>query len=256
MEVIKSNTTIQALQIGMGILEVMSKQDRPLKFTDIHELTNISKSNLYKYLNTFIQLGILYRDQESGTYDLGSKLIEYGMIASDRENVVERVTPYLREISKEASCTVTYSIWTSNGPMIINIFNSFQGINIGAQIGTILPPTSAAGKVFLAFQDPGVTIDWKEAEVKKLGPAQHQRLDKEIEAVRQKEIAYAKEPLIASVSSISFPILNFKKTLLGVVAVVGFTEQISTDENNDLNLFIKDKSKQINKIFGYVPEDV
>lgn len=255
MEVVKSNTTIQALQIGMGILEVMSKQDKPVKFTEIHELTSISKSNLYKYLNTFIQLGILYRDQETGTYDFGSKLIEYGMIASDRENVVERVTPYLREISKEASCTVTYSIWTSSGPMIINIFNSFQGINIGAQIGTILPPTSAAGKVFLTFQDADATHDWKEAELKRLGAAEQQQLKNEIEAVRQKEIAFAKEPLIASVSSISFPILNFKKNLLGVVAVVGFTEQISTDEDNELNVFIKNKSKQINKIFGYVPEE-
>jgi len=250
MEVIKSNTTIQALQIGMGILEVIAKHDKPLKFTEIADLTNISKSNLYKYLNTFIQLGILYRDHDMGTYELGSKLIEYGTIAANRENIVERITPYLREISKHSSCTVTYSIWTPNGPMIINIFTSFQGINIGAQIGSILPITSSAGKIFLAFHDPSIIQDWKEQEFKKLSPAEQQQLESEMEGIRKNEFGFAKEPIIASVSSVSFPILNFKKDLLGAAAVVGFSEQISNDEKDELNIQIKDISKKINDIFG------
>ncbi|WP_374724133.1 IclR family transcriptional regulator [Calidifontibacillus erzurumensis] len=251
MEVIKSNTTIQALQTGIGILEVIAKHDKPLKFSEIAELTNISKSYLYKYLNTFIQLGFLYRDQDKGTYELGSKLIEFGMIAADRENVVERITPYLREISKHSSCTVTYSIWTSNGPMIINIFNSFQGINIGAQVGTILPITSAAGKIFLAFHDHDIIKEWKEAEFKKLSPAEKEKLENELEHIRRSEFSFAKEPIIASVSSVSFPVLNFKNNLLGAVAVVGFSEQISDDENDELNVFIKEMRRKINDIFGH-----
>ncbi|MEH7495390.1 helix-turn-helix domain-containing protein [Neobacillus niacini] len=46
----------------MGIVETIAKQGRPLKFSEIQELTQITKSNLYKYLNTFTQLCILYRN--------------------------------------------------------------------------------------------------------------------------------------------------------------------------------------------------
>ncbi len=62
MAIIKTGTTIQSLQIGLGILDLVAKQEKPLKFTDIQELTQITKSNLYKYLNTLTQLGLLYRD--------------------------------------------------------------------------------------------------------------------------------------------------------------------------------------------------
>ncbi|WP_308162573.1 hypothetical protein [Bacillus sp. ISL-7] len=34
----------------------MAKQGRPLKFPDIQDLTQITKSKLYKYLNTFTLL--------------------------------------------------------------------------------------------------------------------------------------------------------------------------------------------------------
>ena len=63
MEVVKSNSMIQSLQIGIGILEVIAEQNRPLKFVEIQELTGLTKSNLYKYINTFVHSQMLYRDQ-------------------------------------------------------------------------------------------------------------------------------------------------------------------------------------------------
>ncbi|WKB36083.1 helix-turn-helix domain-containing protein [Terrilactibacillus sp. S3-3] len=84
MEVRKKGLTIQSLQIGIDIIDVISKQGKPLKFTDIQQLTQMTKSNLYKYLNTLVQTGLLYRDKASGHYTLGAKLIQYGMAAADQ----------------------------------------------------------------------------------------------------------------------------------------------------------------------------
>ncbi|GAA3312515.1 hypothetical protein GCM10020331_000450 [Ectobacillus funiculus] len=151
----------------MGIVDLIAKQGRPLKiFGYSRSNSNYKKSNLYKYLNTFTQLGILYRDKESGAYVLGSKLIEYGMIAADQENVVDRITPYLKEINERSLSTVLYSVWTHNGPMIVKEFNANQGYNIGAQMGTLLPLLSATGKVFTTFMDEQITREWKEKELK------------------------------------------------------------------------------------------
>ncbi|WP_256238638.1 IclR family transcriptional regulator C-terminal domain-containing protein [Bacillus sp. EB600] len=51
--------------------------------------------------------------------------------------------------------------------------------------------------------------------------------------IREKEISFAREPLVASVSSVSFPVLNYKKNILGAVTVVGFSEKIPTNETED-----------------------
>jgi DNA-binding IclR family transcriptional regulator len=245
MEVVKSNSMIQSLQIGIGILEIMAEQNRPLKFVEIQELTGLSKSNLYKYINTFVHSQMLYRDHETGSYVLGSKLIKFGMVAADQENVLGRITPYLETLSKKSNCSVTYSIWTENGPMVIKLFNSNVGFNIGVQVGTVLPPGSSAGKTFLAFKERHAIEEWKEKELGKLPSEQREAFEQELQQIRQKEISFANEPIVPSVSSVSFPVFNYQKQLLGAVAVVGFNEQIPKTEDEPLSQYIKEISKQI-----------
>lgn len=253
MEVTKKGTTIQSLQIGMDIVDLIAKQGKPLKFSDIQDLTKITKSNLYKYLNTFTQLGILYRDKGSGAYVLGSKLIEYGMAAVDQENVIDRIAPYLQEINEKSLSTVLYSIWTHNGPMIVREFNVNQGYNIGAQMGTLLPLLSATGKVFTAFMNEQIIREWREKELKQAPPEKVEELEEECKSIREKEIAFAREPLVSSVSSVSFPVFNYKKKLLGAVTIVGFSELIPHNEEEELSKYLMNTSKEISGSFGYKP---
>jgi DNA-binding IclR family transcriptional regulator len=255
MEKVKKGTTIQSLEIGMGILDFIARQAKPCKFTDIQEHTQITKSNLYKYLNTFTQLGILYRDRDLGSYVLGSRLIEYGMAAVDQENVLDRIIPYLEELNSITQSTILFSIWTQSGPMVIKMLNVSHGFNIGAQIGTVLPPNSASGKIFMAFMDETSIKDWKEAERNRMLPEQFMQLETEVMMIKEKEISFGQETLVPSAASISIPVLNYKKNLLGSITIVGFMNQISTNENEDLSKLIIEISKQISKSFGYNKEN-
>ncbi|WP_419954051.1 IclR family transcriptional regulator [Neobacillus niacini] len=251
MEMIKKGTTIQSLEVGMGIVDSIAKQGRPLKFSEIQELTQITKSNLYKYLNTFTQLGLLFRYKDTGEYVLGSKLIEYGMAAVDQENVIDRISPYLHEINDKFSSTVLFSSWTHNGPMIIKDYNKNRGINIGAQIGTILPIRSASGKVFMAYMEEQMIREWKEKEFMQIPLEKLSQLEAECKIIREKEIAFAREPLVPSVSSVSIPVLNYQRKLLGSITVVGFSETIPQDENNELSQFLLSISKELSAGFGF-----
>ncbi len=253
MQVIKKATAIQSLQIGMGIVDLIAKQGRPLKFSNIHDLTKLTKSNLHKYLNTFTQSGILYRDKESGAYVLGSKLIEYAMAAVDHENVVDRITPYLQEINEKSLSTVLYSGWTYNGPMIVREFNINRGYNIGAQMGTFLPIFSATGKIFMTFMDEPMIREWKERELKQTRPEKINHLEEECKLIREKKISFAREPLVSSVSPVSFPVFNYKKKLLGAVTLVGFSEFIPNEEEEEFSRYLMSMSKEISGIFGYKP---
>lgn len=255
MEIAKKGTTIQSLQIGIGIIDLIANEGRPLKFSEIHEISQITKSNLYKYLNTLTQAGILYREKESGSYILGSKLIEYGMAAIDEENVVDRVTPFMQEINAKSMNTVLYSIWTINGPMIAKEINSKQGYNqgynIGAKVGTFLPVLSATGKVFATFLDNQITEEWTQKELADFTPENLQQFEEECNVIREKEISFATEPLVSSVSSVAFPIFNYKKDLLGTITVVGFSERIPAHEDEELSQYLISSSKEISGTFGY-----
>lgn len=254
MNEIKKGTVIQSLQVGISILDLIARHGQPMSFTEIFEKTQITKSNLYKYLNTFTQLGMLYRDKKSGTYLLGSKMVEYGMAAVNQENLVERVTPFMHDINRECNETVLLSVWTSNGPMVIQIVNSHQRINIGAEMGTYLPLLSAAGRVFAAFMEPLRIEKWMQEHTATFSPERKKSLETELQAIREQRISFAREPLVSSVSSVALPILNFKRTMLGALIVVGFSQSIPDHVDHPLSQYLLRMGKEISEAFGFAEE--
>lgn len=251
MSEVKSTTTIQSLQQGFQILDLVASREEPIKFNEIHEATQITKSNLYKYLNTLTLYDMLYRDKETGLFSLGSRLVEYGMIAVNRDNVIDRTSSTLQEISRISKCTALLATWSPNGPIVAKITNHNSGLNIGAQIGTHLPILSATGKVFAAFIEASVVQDWQLQQMSEMNHEQKLALESEIELIRTNGVSFAKEPLVPMISSVSVPILNYANHLLGAIVVVGFTNLVPQHMDDEMSVFILEKSKEISKTFGH-----
>ena len=244
-------TVIQSLEIGIQLVDLIVQNGQPMKFNDICQSSGLTKSNLYKYLNTLTRLGLLYRDPESGQYHLGSRLIEYGMAAIDREDLIDRIIPHLQEINNHCQETVLLHMWTDQGPMVVKMFSSHQGLNIGAKIGTLLPLRSAAGKIFAAFLDEALLKDWKEREWNKLSPAEQDDLSRELEHIRQTYVSFAREPLVPFISSVGFPIFNYERKLMASFTVVGFSQDIPQDPSHPLCNYLLEKSREISYICGW-----
>ncbi|MCA1028020.1 IclR family transcriptional regulator [Cytobacillus kochii] len=243
----QKQATIQSIQVGMRIIDLLVASGEPLRLSDIQEKTGITKSNLYKYLNTFTELDILYKDKHNGQYQLGSKLIEYGVAAIGQEDVISRVLPYLKDLSQQLDNTCLLTTWTYNGPIISKIWNPGHAYNIGAQLGSLLPPLSSTGKIFESFLDSATTKDW----IKVMGKEGKGNVVEEINRVRQERIAFANEPLIPTVSSVSIPIFNYNQELLSAITVVGFSESIPKDPSADKSQSIIKVGKEISAQFGY-----
>ena len=58
----KIHSTVQSLEIGFSVIEIIAESPIPLKFNEIQERSNMTKSNLYKYLNTLTKIGVITRD--------------------------------------------------------------------------------------------------------------------------------------------------------------------------------------------------
>ncbi|MBB6445273.1 IclR family transcriptional regulator [Bacillus benzoevorans] len=247
----KNHTMIQSLQVGMSIVDIIAAKEQPLKFSEIQELTHITKSNLYKYLNTLTHLQLLYRDKRSGAYMLGSKIIEYGRSAIGHQDIIATVTPFLQELGQDTSLTVLLVIESPNGPVVANIWNTNHMFNIGAQIGTQLPILSATGKVFSAFPTSYIIQDWKKRELDKLTLEEKTMLAKEEQKLIMNGISLSKEALVQNVISAASPIFNYNMELLGTITLVGFLPFFEQDENHAASQKLIEAAKEVSHIFGY-----
>lgn len=254
MEQQKNATIIQSLQTGIQIIDLIAEQGHPLKFNEIQELSGITKSNLYKYLNTLTQLGLLYRDKKQNTYSLGSKLIEYGMAATGSKDLIGKVTPYLQDISRQTSLTALLAVWTHDGPVIANIWSANYGLNIGAQIGTNLPLLSSSGKIFATFKDMIYIKEWRLKELSKIPESLRKEFEEEQQEIAKNHFAYSKEPIVEQVSSFSVPIFDYNNDLLGALTIVGFTSLVPQSPDDEVSQYVLNCAKEISESFGYQPK--
>lgn len=250
MEMNKAST-IGSLVHGVNIIDVVAQSDNPLKFTEIQELTGISKSNLYKYLNTLTQLDLLYRDTKQGHYSLGYKFLEYGNAAMKNNDITSKLSSYFKEISNLTNMTTSLSVWVNDTPVITNIWNTNYGLNIGAQIGTKLPLLSAAGKVHATFANREEVYNWMEQEQTKNPAFPVEEFQNELLEIRKSHIAFAKEPLTKHVSSLSLPILDYKNELVAACTIIGFSEQVPKDKSSEIVQEIIEINKEMSRAFGY-----
>lgn len=251
MENTKAPAVIQSLQAGLKILELMGREKVPLKFTDIQRLSGMTKSNLYKYLNTLCLSGMIFRNPSTNTYVLGQKLIELGTTAMGNNDLVEHAAPYIKKIIEETKLTALLAIPSPNGPLITQIWSPEYGINIGAQIGTNLPLTSSTGLVFSAFGKSSDLKNWEKISLQKLSIDELKSF--QIEVVQTQETYFASkiEPLIEHVSSFSVPILNFKEDLIGAITVVSFTELVPKTSNHKISQFVLGIAKELSVEHGF-----
>lgn len=238
----KSRDTIQSLRLGISIIDCLAEEGRPLKVADIQEKTKITKSNLYKYLNTLLEANIIYREPEAGLYYLGSKLIQYGMAAIENQDIVARITPYLQELSQKTKSSVIFAVPTYSGPIIVKIIRSNQILNIGAELGALLPANSSAGKVFHVFSSNWVVENWE-------GQAESIISKEEFSMIQKEKIAFAREPLINEISSVAIPVISFDSELIGVISVVGFTSDIPGTLEHQTSKYIQEMQEEISKNF-------
>lgn len=91
---------IQSLEIGLNILEIIATYNKPLKFSEIQNITSMTKSNLHKYLTTLHEFGAIQRNPDN-TYSLGHKLIQLGNLAQGQTSIVEVVIPYLKKSARK-----------------------------------------------------------------------------------------------------------------------------------------------------------
>ena len=238
----KSRDTIQSLQLGISIIDCLAKANRPLKVAEIQEATQITKSNLYKYLNTLLEANLIYRNPDTGFYDLGSKLIQYGMAAIENQDVVAKITPYLQEMGQHTNSSVIFAVPTYSGPIIVKIIRSNHILNIGAELGALLPANSSAGKIFRVFSSKWVIDNWE-------GQADSVISEDEYAAIQNEKIAFATEPLISEVSSVAIPVFSFNEELIGIISIVGFTSDITETLQNETSQYIQNMQSEISQIF-------
>jgi DNA-binding IclR family transcriptional regulator len=208
---------IQSVEIGMRVIEALRAAAAPLHLKDLAKASGLPTSNCHRYVVSFVRTGFLVQDLASGRYDLGPRLLQAGLAALARIDVIAVGTAALERIVDKTGHTGLLSVWADLGPTIVRWMPGVAAVRTSLSTGSTLPLlTSATGRVFLAFLPSRQTSQLlaQEALSDNIEPAPL------IVSVRSAGIARVSGDHIPGLSAVAAPVLDAQGEAMAVITLV------------------------------------
>jgi DNA-binding IclR family transcriptional regulator len=212
---------INSVEIGIRILEIVVELKTPSSLKNITELSDMSTSQVHRYLSSLVNCGLLRQEANSGLYDLGLKSLNIGLSALSRIDPISIISSATHYFSRQLGHTCLLSIWSINGPIIINWFSGSPPVYTTLTIGSVMPvTTSATGKVFMSFLQNKTIEPFLKSEGGKLSLENNKELLKSRDEIRSSGISAVKGSLITGLRAYASPVFGPQNVLIATLTVI------------------------------------
>jgi IclR family KDG regulon transcriptional repressor len=145
--------TLVAIDMLFGILQALG-EEREIGITELSQRVMMSKSTVYRFLQTMKSLGYVAQEGESEKYSLTLKLFELGARALQNVDLIRSADIQMRELSRLTKETVHLGALDEDSIVYIHKIDSMYNLRMYSRIGRRNPLYSTAiGKVLLAWRD-------------------------------------------------------------------------------------------------------
>ncbi len=139
------------------VLDLLGTSPRGLGVSEVARELDVHRSTASRLLATLAASRIVERDERSGRYRLGARIVGLAASAVARLPVVSQARPELEHLSMISSETSNLSILDGTHVIYVDQVTPAQTVVMASWVGRRSPAhASSSGKVILAFSDPGL----------------------------------------------------------------------------------------------------
>ena len=102
---------------ALAIIECVGKSPRPLKASEVAQLTKLERATTFRILIYLTSLGYLFKDVTNNLYTLGHKIFEFGDKSEYLKTLASYSLDYIQNLSRETQL-ITY-LAVLEGPHIV-----------------------------------------------------------------------------------------------------------------------------------------
>lgn len=243
--------------LAFAILKALIAAGRSATLRDLAKAVQLTPSRTHRFLAGLIKVGVVTQNRESGKYDLGPGLIELGMNALRRVDVIKLGIEATEALAADTGLVSILCIWGGDGPTVIKWA---QGKMISAfhiREGVGLPLlTTATGKVFLAFLPAHQTEKIVADQIQSLNVAGATVELAEIErmkaAIRRKGIASSHGKTYPEFTAVSCPVFDHNGGIKLALTLMGDSSVQPVDEDGAVAATLKSAARELSAKIGYI----
>jgi IclR family acetate operon transcriptional repressor len=211
---------VASVERAFAVLDALADGSE-LGTNEIARRCGINASTVSRLLATLASARYVEHVVESGRYRLSLRLVELGNAVLGRLDLRELARPHLQALVQETGETATLSAPGEHDAVTVDFAHSSSAVQSVAQLGRpSIGHATAAGKVMLAFGE----VELPEEPLQAFTPrtiATRDGLLRELERVRRRGYAEARDEREVGLSAIAAPVLDSSGALAGILGVQG-----------------------------------
>ena len=247
-----AKTSIQVIDRMMDLIDVLSSAGKPVNLKELSKLTTLHPSTAHRILNALAHYRIIDR-VDTGSYKLGTRLLELGNITKARIDVREEALPHMRELHQQLQETVNLSIRQGDEMVYVErVASERSAMRVAHLVGAKAPlHVTAVGKLFL-LQDG---LEETEQYVKRNGLSiltkntirDTQTLHRELARIQEQGYAFDNEEAEAGVSCIGAGIYDDSGRMVAGLSISSPSNRL----NRAWGIQVKKTADLISSTLGY-----
>ena len=245
----------QAIRRALTVLKAFTDAQPEWRLAELSTAVGLHRTTTYRALVALCDEGLIARLPDRDAYRLGPELIVLGTRAL-RTNDLRTVSHAdLEALARQADETVTLEVAVGNEVLILDEASGPGMLGTHVDIGTRWPlHATSTGKALLAAwtEHDAQAADWLPAELPVLTPHTLSRaaLLRELEQVRGRGYAVAREELQAGYIAVGAVVRNHEGKAIAAVGVGGPTSRITDERIPWLGERVKETAAGISRRLG------
>jgi IclR family KDG regulon transcriptional repressor len=252
----KSNYVIQAVSHALDVLEQFCGDAEEIGVTELSKRLKLHKNNVFRLLATLESRGYIEQNKATENYRLGLKCLRLGETYVRQIGFLDQARPILEALVNETQESAFASLRKGLEVVPVAFFEPPRAVRLVTFRGATLPlHCTAPGKVHLAFESEG---EFKESLPEKLPRftdktiVDRSDLFRQIKEVAEKGYAIESGEFIEEVASVSVPVRDYARNLVGTLSVAGPAYRLAPSViESEIAPRILQSGKELSKRLGF-----
>ena len=244
---------------ALQVLEALAHSDRPRGVSDLARELRLSKSNVYRLLETLRVSRYVSRVDGGTTFELSLKMWHLGAKVTARLDIKAIAVPHLRELRDQTHETARLTVLSEDQGVCIEQVETTLPMRIQTPIGgSLLLHCSSTGKAMLAFQPPEFIAQIaRSMEIFTPATLANSRaLLAELEQIRRDGFAVNRGERFAGVHGVAAPVRNSNGIVAAAIGISGPAERLNYRALRKYGPLVRGVAERLSHDLGSVPKTV
>ncbi len=247
----------QAVIRALSLLKAFDDARPAWGLTELSEAVGLNKTTTFRLLTALESEGMVARNPQTDTYQLGTAVITLGGYALRTNDLRTICQPELKALAAAAQETAALELLTGAETLILDEIMGDRVMSGGQAIGTRWAAhTTSTGKAMLSHLSPAELREILPAPLPAATPhtiTEWDALIADLKNTQERGYAVANQELEVGLAAVGAPLFNYDGEVVAAISLAGPNSRVTPDRIPQLGQLVCEAARRISIRLGWQP---